>query len=127
MTINQIRQKLGRIVGPLFTMPEFQQVYQMIHAQIADDEDEVAATIHHYADNVNSFVAVFGEHIGDSRMLYNIVKISNPLVIFSLFARYHLITQYLMAEDQSKERKVPTYNREFLTEIFVDLWDEINV
>lgn len=126
MTINQMRQKLGRIMEPLFSLEEYQQTYTMIASQITD-EGEIAATVHRYADHVDSFVAVLGEHVGDKRMLYNIVMISNPLVLYSFFVRYHLITQHLIASDQAAERSAPTRNREFLTEVFVDLWREIDV
>ncbi len=126
MTINQTRQKLGRLVEPIFSLNVFQNTYSMIASQVKSTNLSLA-TVHQYSENVNSLVAVMAEHLGDEHMLYNIVMASNPLVIYALFARYHAITQYLVAADQSHERFAPTRNRNFFIDVFIDLWREIDV
>jgi hypothetical protein len=124
MTVNQIRVRLGSLVKRLFT-EEFSKRYRMIASQAP--ASSLPSMHAQYSDDADSFIELAALHIKSRRMLNNLVRASNPLVLTIVYARYMGITEYLQSADQSAERSVSAKDRYFFTELFIDLWRDIYI
>lgn len=122
MTINQIREKLGSIVSHVFT-DDFTKNFNMISRQIEPDRVEVTCIA--YLRGTDAYIRMASDHCKDDAYLADLSTLANPLIVFSVFMRYHWITQYLVSRDQHEVRDVPVDDSQFFRSIMLDLWYEI--
>ena len=122
MTTNQVRVKLGDIANRVFTV-DFSRKFEMIASQMPDPV--AIRTISDHEDNADAYINLVASHVNDQLALAQLAKIANPLVVFVVYQRYHIISRHLMEDDQNRERNVPKNSKEFVLKMLIELWKQL--
>jgi transcriptional antiterminator Rof (Rho-off) len=124
MTINEVRVRLGKIVTKVFT-ESFAEVYEMMSDQL-EDADKVAGVISDYLRFADAYIEVMSGEIQSPReKLDKINSFTHPLIIFSVFMRYHLVTQDLISRDQKEKVIMPGDDKGFFRELLITYWESL--
>ena len=122
MTVNEIRQQLGEIVEQVYTK-DFTGKFNMIMNQLKPGTE--LFTVETYSDEIDAFITLASTMIGKKHMLETLSKVANPLVVYGVFYRYHVVTQFLMSSQQSDQRILPLNESSFFKAVLIDLAKEL--
>ena len=124
MTVNQMRQKLGRIVTKVFT-PSFSAKYEMISKQTLTLPRSADSLVTTYAEDADAYIRLASQLLSDQASLDDLSRAANPLVIYVVFFRYHFVTQFLIAANQEEERVFPSQDAAFLRAVLIKNWKSL--
>lgn len=120
MTVNKIRERLGRILTPVFSA-----VFEAKYMILSDlPKDAAAKVVEQNFELAVAYIGGIASHLGDEGFYCLAAQSAPPEVIFTVYNIYWQITRFLSSQDQQRDIYVYDSDAFFLTYMFTDFLAE---
>ena len=116
LTYQQVRQRLGKIVGRLFT-DTFARTFEEASQHVTDENVATEIVARQLEDVRRVIEAIF--KVSSTRKLNKIYQETDVGTIYALYMLYHYATQLLVRENQNDLLSVPDGDKEFFITMLI--------
>ncbi len=114
-TVNEIRVRLGKIMKNILC-EEIQDIY----SQVSTDKPEEIML--NYSKETDMLITELSNHLYQQEYWISTITSKKPEVFFTLFMRYHLLSNYLINHDQQSPANMPVDDKQFFKIMLTEFW-----
>lgn len=117
LSVNEIRERFGNLMAPIFLADEFHAKYAMLSDLPPEKASDICSE---NFDLAIAYIHSIATHMEADGFALKATRAVSPEVILTAYTTYWVITQVLIAHEQEEKVNVPDSDADFLLYMFRD-------